>query len=53
MSHDEPHLPHLPRLREFVQQFTHLIDRQPDEAHLLQEGGKLLGALVADRKSVV
>ena len=38
---------HLPRLREFVQQFTRLIDTGPDEPHLLQQGSALLAALVA------
>src|SRR5450830_1763449 len=42
-----PHSPNLSRLREFVQQFTRLIDTGPDEPRLLQEGGALLAALVA------
>lgn len=35
------------RLRDFVQQFTALLDRRPDEATVLQQGGALLAALVA------
>ncbi|MDD0839832.1 cysteine dioxygenase [Curvibacter sp. HBC61] len=38
---------HPERLRDFVQQFTALLDRRPDEATVLQQGGALLAALVA------
>lgn len=39
--------PNLARLRGFVQDLAALLDRQPDEAQVLRQGGELLGRLVA------
>jgi hypothetical protein len=39
MSTDRPTPPPPPRLRQFVQQFSHLLDSAPDEPRVLREGG--------------
>jgi predicted metal-dependent enzyme (double-stranded beta helix superfamily) len=42
-----PDTPNLPRLRSFVQQLARLLDRHPAEPDILDQGGRLLAALVA------
>jgi predicted metal-dependent enzyme (double-stranded beta helix superfamily) len=38
---------HLARLRSFVQQLAVLLDRQPSEPEILDQGGALLAQLIA------
>lgn len=42
-----PDTPNLSRLRDFVQQLARLLDRHPAEPEILEQGGRLLAALVA------